>query len=87
MPPTLPTLDEMHALLRAGMTRDEFFFMLDDLAERSGSLRFGSPTLDPNLVSIPVAEGDALLCFIVDGKLTYVEYKGGIFLELAPSHH
>jgi len=83
MAPTLATLDEMRALLRPGMTRDEFFFMLDELAERPGGLRIGSPTLEPNLVSIPVAEGDALVCFITGDRLTYVEYKGGIFLELA----
>jgi hypothetical protein len=34
------------------------------------------------VVSLPVAEGDELLCFVIDGRLTYVEYQGGIFLEV-----
>jgi len=33
------------------------------------------------LLSIPVAEGGDLLCFLPRGKLTYVEYNGDIFLE------
>ena len=82
MPPTLPTLDEMRTVLRAGMTRNEFFLALDELAERPGGLRFGSPTADTNIVSIPVAEGSELLCFLTGDALTYVEYNGGIFLEV-----
>ncbi|MEO7732215.1 MAG: hypothetical protein ABIY55_14675 [Kofleriaceae bacterium] len=83
MSPTLPTLDEMRALLRAAMTKAEFFAMLDELAERPGGLRFGA--VSENLVSIPVAEGSDLLCFLVGDppSLTYVEYQGGIFLEAA----
>ena len=52
MPPTLPTLDEMRVVLRAGMTRDEFFFALDDLAGRPGGLRFGAPLANDKLISI-----------------------------------
>jgi hypothetical protein len=33
------------------------------------------------LLSIPVAEGDDRLCFLPSGKLSYVEYNAGIFLE------
>jgi len=82
MPPTLPTLDEMRTLLRAGLTRDAFFGMLDELAERPGGLRFGGAS--HNLVSIPVAEGSELLCFLTGEPptLSYVEYRGGIFLEV-----
>jgi hypothetical protein len=82
MPPTLPTLDEMRTVLRAGMTRNDFFLALDDLAERPGGLRFGAPAADANIISIPVAEGGELLCFITSGALNYVEYNGGIFLEI-----
>jgi hypothetical protein len=81
MPPTLPTLDEMRVVLRAGMTRDEFFFALDDLAERPGGLRFGAPLANDKLISIAVAEGGELLCFLPSDKLTYVEYNGDIFIE------
>jgi hypothetical protein len=84
MVPMLPGLEEMRGLLRAGMTRDEFFGVLDDLAARPGGLRFGAPMASPYLVSIPVEEGDELLCFITDDRLTYVEYRGGIFLHVDP---
>lgn len=75
-----PTLDEMRTLLRAGMTRDEFFTVLDDLATTRG-LRVTLPTADDRLIGLPVAEGDQLLCFLPEGELNYVEYKGGVFLE------
>jgi hypothetical protein len=71
----------MRELLRAGMTRDEFFFVLDQLAE--DGLSFTLPGgADPNVISIPVADGGTLLCF-VQQVLTYVEHDGGVFLELA----
>lgn len=80
-PPTSdPTLAEMRTLLRAGMTRDEFFDALEELVVTRG-LRIKLPTADDRLVALPVAEGDDLLCFLPDGFLNYVEYKGGIFLE------
>ncbi len=78
--PKAPSLDEMRALLRAGMTRDEFFAVLDDLAMERG-LRISLPTNDDRLVALPVADGGELLCFLPAGVLNYVEYKGGIFLE------
>jgi len=70
----------MRTLLRAGMTRDEFFTVLDDLAIERG-LRISLPTNDDRLVALPVADGGELLCFLPTGVLNYVEYKGGIFLE------
>ena len=39
------------------------------------ALRISLPTLDQRLVRIHVA-----LCFLSDGKLTYVEYCGDVFL-------
>src|SRR4051794_22954469 len=39
-----------------------------------------SPTLDQRLVGIHVAEGAVALCFLPDGKLTYVEYRGDVFM-------
>jgi len=78
--PKAPSLDEMRTLLRAGMTRDEFFAVLDDLAMERG-LRISLPTNDDRLVALPVADGGELLCFLPAGVLNYVEYKGGIFLE------
>jgi hypothetical protein len=80
--PKAPGLDEMRKLLRAGMTRDEFFAVLDDLAGERG-LRISLPTNDDRLVALPVAEGGELLCFLPEGALNYVEYEGGIFLEKA----
>jgi hypothetical protein len=77
---SLPPLAHMRTVLRFGMTRDEFFAACDDLMENY-QLRVGSPTLDMNLVSIAVEEGDQLLCFIGDGTLVYVEYRGGVFLD------
>jgi len=78
--PKAPSLEEMRTLLRAGMTRDEFFAVLDDLAMERG-LRISLPTNDDRLVALPVADGGELLCFLPAGVLNYVEYKGGIFLE------
>lgn len=75
-----PSLAEMRTLLRAGMTRDEFFTVLDELAINRG-LRMSLPTNSEDLVGLPVAEGGELLCFLSGGELSYVEYKGGIFLE------
>lgn len=75
-----PTLDEMRAKLRAGMTRDEFFTVLDEIVVERG-LRMSLPTNDDRLVALPVAEGGELLCFLPEGVLNYVEYEGGIFLE------
>jgi hypothetical protein len=74
----MPTLAEMRQLLRAGMSRDEFFAALDSLLDRAGGLRLRGYGTD--LVGVPVAEGGELLCFVKD-TLTYVEYNGGIFLE------
>lgn len=78
--PEAPSLEEMRSLLRAGMTRDEFFAALDELAMERG-LRISLPTNDDRLVALPVADGGELLCFLPTGVLNYVEYKGGIFLE------
>jgi hypothetical protein len=69
----------MKTVLRIGMTKDEFFAMCDDLME-SFELKVGSPTISTDLVSIYVAEGDVLLCFLTGDKLSYVEYKGDIFM-------
>ena len=76
----LPSLDHMRTILRIGMTRDELMAACDDLLD-TYALRVGSPILDDKLVAIGVAEGDVLLCFLPDGTLTYVEYRGGIFME------
>ena len=78
--PRAPSLDEMRGLLRAGMTRDEFFDVLEALTIERG-LRMSMPTNDDRLIGLPVAEGGQLLCFLPEGVLNYVEYKGGIFLE------
>jgi hypothetical protein len=77
----LPNLDHMRCELRIGMTRDEFFQVCDDLTD-DFTLRVGSPILDhEKLVSIHVEEGDTLLCFLHEGRLSYVEYRGGVFLD------
>jgi hypothetical protein len=77
----LPNLTHMRGVLRIGMSRDEFFQMCDDLMD-DFQLRVGSPTLDhEKLVSLAVEEGDVLLCFLREGRLSYVEYRGDIFLE------
>ena len=76
----LPPLDHMRKVLRIGMTRGELMAACDDLLE-TFALRVGSPILNDKLISIGVAEGGALLCFMPDGALTYVEYEGGIFME------
>jgi hypothetical protein len=52
----------------------------DDLMENY-TVKLGAPTVDRNLLSVHVAEGDSLLCFMPEGRLSYVEYKGGVFLE------
>ncbi len=70
----------MRVLLRAGMTRDEFFAVLEEIVVERG-LRFSLPTNDDRLVALPVADGGELLCFMPSGVLNYVEYKGDIFLE------
>lgn len=75
----LPPLAHMSTVLRFGMSRDEFFAACDDLMEHY-TLRVGSPTLDMNLVSIAVAEGDSLLCFLNEAGLSYVEYRGDEFI-------
>jgi len=81
MAPQLPPLAHMRTVLRVGMTRDEFFAACDDLME-SYQLRVGSPAASTTLVSIHVAEGDALLCFLhgPGNTLNYVEYRGGVFM-------
>lgn len=62
------------------MSRDEFFSVLDEIVIERG-LRLGAPTNDDRLISLPVAEGGELLCFLPEGVLAYVEYQGDIFLE------
>lgn len=82
MPPTsLPPLDHMRTVLRIGMTKDEFYAACDDLMENY-QLRVGSPAASMSLVSIHVAEGDALLCFLSGegDTLAYVEYRGDVFM-------
>lgn len=79
--PEAPRLAEMRTLLRAGMARDDFFAVLDELAVTRG-LRMSLPTADDRLVALPVAEGGELLCFLPAGVLNYVEYQGDIFLEI-----
>lgn len=78
--PNAPTLDEMRTKLRAGMTRDEFWTVLEEIVVERG-LRISLPTNDDRLVALPVADGGELLCFLPEGVLNYVEYEGGIFLE------
>lgn len=75
-----PSLAEMRALLRAGMTSDEFFTVLDQIVVERG-LQMSMPTNDKRLIGLPVAEGGELLCFLHEGVLSYVEYKGDVFLE------
>jgi hypothetical protein len=75
----LPPLAHLRTVLRIGMSSDEFFLACDDLMEQF-ALRISSPTLDQRLVGIHVAEGDVALCFLPDGKLTYVEYRGDVFM-------
>lgn len=79
-PPNMPTLAEMRAKLRAGMSRDEFFTVLDEIVIERG-LRLSMPTNDDRLIALPVVEGGELLCFLPDGTLNYVEYQGDVFLE------
>ena len=76
----LPGLDHMRSVLRVGMTRGEFFQACDDLMDNYW-LRLSAPALPSNdLVGIYVAEGDTLLCFLIEDRLTYVEYRGDVFL-------
>ncbi len=75
----LPPLEHLRAVLRIGMSSVEFFRACDDLMGQF-ALRIVSPTLDHRLVGIRVAEGDVALCFLPDGKLTYVEYRGDAFM-------
>ena len=77
----LPPLAHMRAVLRVGMSHDEFFAACDELMA-DFQLCVGSPSGSLNLVSIRVAEGDALLCFLTGpGKsLAYGEYRGGVFM-------
>ena len=77
----MPSLAEMREKLRAGMTHGELFLVLDDLADEG--LRFSLPTASKDVISLPVADGGELLCFIKE-RLEYVEYQGGTFIELAP---
>jgi hypothetical protein len=82
-PPTenpLPDLGHMRSVLRAGMTREELFQACDDLME-DHRLQLNLPAAPrTDVVGIHVAEGDMLLCFLSEDRLTYVEYRGGIFL-------
>ena len=80
MATNLPPLDRMRTVLRIGMTREELMLACDELLETYAP-RVGSPILDDKLISIGVAEGGVLLCFLPEGELTYVEYEGGIFME------
>ncbi len=80
MATNLPSLDLMRTVLRIGMTHEELMAACDALLE-THTLRVGSPILNDKLISIGVAEGDVLLCFLPEGVLTYVEYKGDIFME------
>jgi hypothetical protein len=76
----LPSLDDVRPVLRIGMTRGELFDACDELLGRH-QLRVSLPDLpNNNVVGIHVAEGDALLCFLIEDRLTYVEYRGDVFL-------
>lgn len=79
--PPPPTLAEMRERLRPGMSKDEFYTTLDEIVVERG-LRMSMPSNDDRVIALPVAEGGELLCFLPEGVLTYVEYKGGVFLEL-----
>lgn len=75
------TLEEMRAKVQSGMPREEFFWMLDELAE--DGLRLRLPVASKDIIAIPVAEGGELLAFINE-RPTYVEYQGATFIDLAP---
>ncbi len=76
----LPSLDHMRSVLSVGMTRGEFFQACDDLMDNY-RLWLSAPALpSTDLVGIYVAEGDTLLCFLIEDRLTYVEYRGDVFL-------
>jgi hypothetical protein len=82
-PPTekpLPGLGHMRSVLRAGMTREELFQACDDLME-DHRLQLNVPAApQTDVVGIHVAEGDMLLCFLIEERLAYVEYRGDVFL-------
>jgi hypothetical protein len=76
-PPNDPTCDTLRRRFRVGMPRDEFFATCDDLLP----LRLSSPTLDPNVVGIYVAEGGMVLFFLDEERgLLRAEYDGAPFL-------
>src|SRR5262249_39383595 len=76
----LPSLDHMRSVLRVGMTSGEFFQACDDLMANY-QLRLSVPVPSPtDLVGIHVAEGDTLLCFLIEDRLAYVEYLGDVCL-------
>jgi hypothetical protein len=72
-----PTCDTLRHRFRVGMSRDEFFATCDDLLP----LRLTSPTLDPNVVGIYVAEGGVVLFFLSEDRgLLGAELDGAPFL-------
>jgi hypothetical protein len=76
----LPSLDEVRLFLRVGMTRDELFNACDEFLGKH-QLRISLPHLpNHNVVGIHVAEGEMLFCFLAEDRLTYVEYRGDVFL-------
>lgn len=79
-PSRTPTLSDLRSSFRVGMSTDEFYAECDSMLERFGGLRMGTPIASENLISIHVAEGDAVLFFLGDERLTYAEYRGGVFL-------
>lgn len=79
-PSRAPTLSDLRSSFRAGMSTDEFYAECDSMLERFGGLRMGTPSASESLISIHVAEGDAVLFFLGDERLTYAEYRGGVFL-------
>lgn len=74
-----PTLSALRARLRAGMPRDEFFELLDELG-----VRFRLPAASADVVAVSLANGSELLCFVGD-HLTYAEHDGGVVLEYLPA--
>ncbi len=72
----LLSLDEVRSILRVGMMRDELFNACDDFLGKH-QLRLSLPDIpNHNIVGIHVAEGEMLLCFLAEDRLTYVEYRG-----------
>lgn len=81
MEDSLPSLDHMRSVLRVGMTKEEFFQACDDEILGKYQLRVSLPNRPrTDIVGIHVAEGDKLLCFLIEDRLTYVEYRGDVFL-------